>query len=152
MTSCTLPPSASKPYQSPLHAGGRNTLEADTDVIAQVEAALRRAQGGAPFSTSQVIILVKAWEPPMMEIVDFLHDLRRAIGSGVRILVVALQMASDHAAGDSEAEMTFEQWQHKLTTIGDPWLQVRPLTLPAEAILTAMGSQIKADNQEAPDA
>ena len=121
-------------------------------MIAQVEAALRRAQGGAPFSTSQVIILVKAWEPPMMEIVDFLHDLRRAIGSGVRILVVALQMASDHAAGDSEAEMTFEQWQHKLTTIGDPWLQVRPLTLPAEAILTAMGSQIKADNQEAPDA
>jgi hypothetical protein len=138
--------------QPPLHAGGRNTLEADTDVIAQVEAALRHAQGGAPFSTSQVIVLVKAWEPPMMEIVDFLHDLRQAIGSGVRILVVALQMASDHAASDSEAEMTFEQWQHKLTTIGDPWLKVRPLTLPAEAILTAMGSPFKADNQEAPDA
>jgi hypothetical protein len=138
--------------QPPLHAGGRHTLEADAEVIAQVQDALRHEQTDAPFSLSQVIVLVKAWEPPMMEIVDFLCDLRQAIGGGERILIVALQMPPVNGASDSDANVTFEQWQRKLTTIGDPWLKVRPLTLPTRAMLSGAAEPLKPDKQESTDA
>lgn len=137
--------------QPALHAGGRNTLEADAEVISRVEDALRHDQGGTPFASSQVIVLVKAWEPPMMEIADFLHDLRQAIGSGVRILVVALQMVPANGPGDSDADVAIEQWQRKLTTIGDPWIRVRPLRLSADVMQIGMAIPCKPDQQEATD-
>lgn len=87
----------------------------------------------------------------MMEIVDFLCDLRQAIGSGERILLVALQMPLAEGTSGIDANLAFEQWQHKLTTIGDPWLKVRPLTLSAQLLQSGMAEQLKPDTQEATD-
>lgn len=138
--------------QLPVHAGGRNTLAADAEVMAQVHDALRHDQAHTPFSSSQVIVLVKAWEPPMMEIVDFLRDLRQAIGSGVRILVIAFQTEDGNGASESEASVAFEQWQRKLATIGDPWLKVRSLSRAAQVIQGRVDVPIAPGNQEAIDA
>lgn len=138
--------------QPPLHAGGHNSLEADAEVIAQVHHALQYAKSDTLFGSAQVIVLVKAWEPPMMEIVDFLRDLRQTIGSGVRIVVVALQMSDGNGASDHETRVAFEQWQHKLATIGDPWLNIRPLPFSARVIQTRMHVRLEPDNPETTDA
>ena len=57
------------------NAGGATTPEEDQRVL--------HAAAEVPdrFSTPRVLLmLVKAWEPPMLEVIDFLCALRRALG------------------------------------------------------------------------
>lgn len=84
-------------------AGGRRTLEEDAEAIA----ATRDAQG-------PVTVFVRAYEPPVLELLDFLGDLRGALG-GERRIVVALR-------GGGEADR--DGWRRKLATLGDPRLVV----------------------------
>lgn len=83
-------------------AGGGRSLEHDRQTIAAV------ADGGE----QPVLVRVKAWEPPVLEFLDFLSDLRQAIGDGRTIEVQPI--------GDGDRSV----WQKKITSVGDPWLRM----------------------------
>lgn len=91
-----------------LVAGGDATLEEDQrslDVLA------RAASGAA------IRIAVKAWEPPLAEFTDWLRILRKRLGDGPTIEVVAV-MRDDHDRGAAHV------WQRKLGQLADPWLRI----------------------------
>jgi len=97
------------------HAGGRASIESDGRVIADIAAAT-----GEP----GVAVLVKSWEPPILEVIDFLRELRQAIGPG-RILIIA-PVALDPAGGLAPPrDADLGQWRKSLRSLGDPALVVR---------------------------
>jgi len=87
-----------------LHAGGAREISADRAVVEGI----REGKGG-------VVILVRAFEPPMGEFLDFVGEVRKAIGDGRAINVVPIN------ADGARREM----WRKRLGTLGDPWLAVR---------------------------
>ncbi len=94
-----------------LQRAGEGALESDSAAIA----ALRRAPDAL------VAVVVKAWEPPVLELQDFLRELRMARGDGriVALAPLALDTAGEPAAPDAAALAT---WQHALAQSSDPWL------------------------------
>ena len=109
-------------------AGGATAPEDDQRVLHAAAEALRDRS-----STPRVLlILVKAWEPPILEVVDFLGGLRRAIGEGERIVVLPIAMSLQALASHAYQQQC-NIWQRKLATVGDPWLRVQLLpTLVAQ--------------------
>lgn len=68
-----------------------------------------------------VAIIVKAWEPPLGELVDFIAELRRAADSGRAILVVPIAEDPEAAPGADDIEI----WRRRMASTGDPWISVR---------------------------
>ena len=96
-------------------AGGTRTVKEDLDVVAEV------AQM-QPIPT--VVIVVKSWETPMLEFLDFIKDTRHAIGKGTTIVILAVA-AKDNRV--TVAKTQHEQiWSERLQTIGDPNLRFGP--------------------------
>ena len=66
-------------------------------------------------------MLVKAWEPPLLELADFLHELRAALGDGRVVALVPLaQDASGKPALPSASALG--PWRNAVLQSGDPWL------------------------------
>jgi hypothetical protein len=90
--------------------GGAGSGRSDRALLAELAAA-----GDPP------ALLVKAWEPPLAELLDWLAELREALGTGVPILVLpvaegAPAALADAAGGDARI------WARSLAGTGDPWL------------------------------
>jgi len=91
----------------PVHAaGGARSLDDDRALLARLSAADPRPA---------VAVRVKAWEPPMLELLDFLGELREALGDAVPIQIVPV--------GDASAAQR-AAWPRVLAKLGDPWLGV----------------------------
>jgi len=99
-----------------LHAGGRSSISDDEETIAAL------AASPAP---SGIALVVKAWEPPVMELLDFLRDLRRSAGPR-RLIVVAPTgiQSTGQLAPPRAADLA--QWEKRLRHLQDPALTVRP--------------------------
>ncbi len=97
-------------------AGGGRSLADDRATIAAAAA----NPGDRP-----VLVRVKAWEPPVLEFLDFLIDLRQALGDGRAIEVQPI------GAGDRAV------WQKKIASLGDPWLR---LVAPQQTNLASGGT------------
>ncbi len=78
-----------------------------------------------------VRVVVRAWEPPVLELLDFLEDLRVELGQGTVIEVQPV------GAGDREV------WRKRLTATGDPWLR----WVEGGAGSSESGMMIKANSQ-----
>ncbi|MCG8401709.1 MAG: DUF2868 domain-containing protein, partial [Firmicutes bacterium] len=100
-------------------AGGGQSIEADNDTIVRVAAAFDDPE----MKVGAAVVVVKAWEPPTMELCDFIEDLRGKLGSGKRIIVAPYDEPGDATRRDVHEE----QWRQKMKSLGDPWLSVRPL-------------------------
>ncbi len=87
-----------------LAAGGRLAAAAD------LEAAARAAER-ARADDRDVAVVVRGFEPPVLEVVDFLVELRRRLGDGRTIVVGLTQADDDHA----------RVWRRRIDSIGDPW-------------------------------
>lgn len=98
------------------HAGGRASLDEDARTIATLSA--------TPPETG-LALLVKSWEPPVLEFTDFVRDLRQAVGERRLILVVPVSL-DDAGALASPREIDAVQWRKRLRALGDPALVVRP--------------------------
>jgi hypothetical protein len=70
-----------------------------------------------------VIVIVKAWEPPMLDFLDFLDDLRRRMGNGRPLIVLLLGLNADGSVGAVRAGDA-EQWRRRLGGLGDKELGV----------------------------
>ncbi len=93
------------------------------------DAALIRQLGSARNQTSErgdVLILVKGWEPPLLEFIDFVKSLRGHLaGDRAEIVVLPVGLDSDshvglHAASPAQIKL----WRDKLARLGDPSLRV----------------------------
>ena len=93
---------------------GAGAYEVDEAALAEIG---RRKRG--------VVIYAKAWEPPLLELVDFVRAARRAIGEGPMIVVRPVGRGGGGAAGDDAVdEMTMRVWRQRFAGVGDPWLRV----------------------------
>lgn len=89
-------------------AGGRQSIEAD--------AALSRTL--CRESREGIGILVRAWEPPMLEFMDFLRAVRRQCGDRKPVIVLLMPDARGVTATDRDT------WQLTLSQLRDPDLHV----------------------------
>jgi hypothetical protein len=97
-----------------LHRAGEGGLEEDGVALR----ALREAGGGEP-----VLVLAKAWEPPVLELLDFLAEVREAVGEARAILVVPLALGEgSRVAPPSPRDAV--QWSRAADRLGDPWTSV----------------------------
>jgi hypothetical protein len=70
-------------------------------------------------ATRTLIVFTPAWEPPLLELLDFLAELRRRIGSAVSI-VVAPVPDGPRAVNDVERAT----WTRAIARLADPKLYV----------------------------
>lgn len=85
--------------------GGKNSFDEDADVIFK--------------SHGEVLLLVKAWEPPTMDFVDYLNDLSDRID---KVIVMPIgTRKSDFEAADKEIDI----WERKLSLLNNQkvWLK-----------------------------
>lgn len=97
-----------------LNAGGSASLHEDQKTIAR----LSKTPNNQP-----IVLLVKSWEPPLLEFLDFVEDLRLAIGPRRILKVVPIGLADNASATPQDLDI----WQNKLATLGDPWVEVQAL-------------------------
>jgi hypothetical protein len=88
-------------------AGGDRPLEADRAAIETVAAA----------RPAVVFVFVRCWEPPLLDFVDFLRELRGRIGERTSLVVVPVAPGTD--AVDSAASAP---WSRALARLADPHL------------------------------
>jgi hypothetical protein len=72
-----------------------------------------------------VVIVVKAWEPPLMEFIDFVNTLRETpAGDPSMRIVLPVGLDDTGGAPGRASPAQLKVWRDKLATIGDPWLRV----------------------------
>jgi hypothetical protein len=103
-------------HQEVRAAGGAAPVEDDRKLVDEAATKLRSGSG--------IVVVVKAWEPPLMELVDFLKQLRAAAPNRAPILIVPAGVDSGTRITDGTTEQV-EIWRRKIAGLGDPWLQVR---------------------------
>ena len=74
-------------------------------------------------SATGVVVLVKGWEPPMAEFLDFLGELRSRTARE-RLILVAPVGQSTSGVMQSAEPADFEVWRQAIGRVGDPWLRV----------------------------
>lgn len=94
-----------------LRAGGRQTPEQDRELV---DALCRRKPEG-------VCILVKAWEPPMLDFLDFTRGMRRQCGGRKPLIVILCGAADGVRVADRDT------WQLTLGQLADPDLHVETI-------------------------
>ncbi len=95
-------------------AGGAHAPEHDDEV-----ALAAAAEDGA----LNLVILVKAWEPPMAEFLDFVRTLR-ANATPQRMILVAPLDRTDGGAPVAAVVGHLDVWRQMLARLGDPWINV----------------------------
>lgn len=95
------------------HAGGSATLDEDHATIEAL----------AANGTVAVAIAVKAWEPPLLELLDFARALRQRSDAGHDVVIIP--MATTVEGHPMPAEPAhFEVWRKRVVKTGDPWLRI----------------------------
>jgi len=98
------------------HAGGRSSISEDEETVAALAA--------SPAS-SGIALVVKAWEPPVMELIDFLRDLRQSAGPR-RLIIVAPTGIQTTGQLTPPRAADLAQWEKRMRRLQDPALSVRP--------------------------
>jgi len=92
---------------TPVHdeVGGANTLDEDTEIVFK--------------SHGEILLIVKAWEPPTMDFIDYLSELTDKVD---KVIVVPIgTRANSYEASHKEMDI----WENKLSLLGDKkvWLK-----------------------------
>jgi hypothetical protein len=98
-------------------AGGTTSLSEDLALVKRIGAL--NAAGDAA-----LLIVVKAWEPPLMEFLDFLTALRNALSSSSTMIIVLPVGLGNDSDLPAATPAQFKLWRDKLAALGDPWLRV----------------------------
>lgn len=94
-------------------AGGGRALEADQTVIDAIRDST---------CAGSVAILTKAWEPPLLELDDFLSELREAIGQTRDIVIVPVSASRSSRENTDEADL--QRWQRMVQSRQDAKLHL----------------------------
>jgi len=87
-------------------AGGRNSLKEDQDIIDKVK--------------GDVLLYVKSWEPPTMDFIDFLSDLRQRSRGEITLYPIG---TVDDAYQSREKE--FNIWEKKISELNDEKIRMK---------------------------
>lgn len=82
-----------------------------------------RAIDGIGARTSTVVVLVRAFEPPVEDLLDFLRALRERTSPTRRILVAPVG-APDAAGPSAATSAQLETWRRAVGRLGDPWTSI----------------------------
>jgi hypothetical protein len=96
------------------NAAGGNRNSADDD--AAITGLAERYQAG-----EAVMVVVRAWETPTMDVLDFLSAIRRVIESKATLCVAILDNQDSAQRGDVKT------WQQTIGRLGDPWISTYPV-------------------------
>jgi hypothetical protein len=83
-------------------AGGMRTVAQDHELINDVVA----------LGSEQIVLVCKAWEPPLLELQDFVDDLRQATGAYIKVMPVAVEAGRAVSAVVRDREV----WQRSFKT------------------------------------
>ena len=100
-----------------LEAGGARSLDEDLAVVSQ----LAKTEHHGP-----IVFVVKSWEPPLGEFGDFLEDVRREVGPDQLLTVTPVGHQGDSLTPPEMHHLA--EWKRFVSTLGDPWLRVKPLS------------------------
>jgi hypothetical protein len=89
-------------------AGGGRAIAADRGALEQA------ADGAQP-----VVVFAPAWEPPLLELLDFLAELRRRVGGAASIVVTPVP-EGEHGVSTLE----LDTWMRAMGRLADPHLYV----------------------------
>jgi Protein of unknown function (DUF2868). len=78
-------------------------------------AALEQAGDGA----HPVVVFAPAWEPPLLELLDFLAELRRRLGTAASIVVTPVPEGAREVS-----TLELETWMRAMGRLADPHLYV----------------------------
>lgn len=96
-------------------AGGNRSSAEDDQVVAVIGEHYR--QGDA------IMVLVRAWETPTMDLLDFVEALRHATDVKTTICVTILNDTDSEQRGDTSI------WQQMLGRLSDPWIRTFPVSI-----------------------
>lgn len=97
---------------STFSAGGHQTLSEDRDIVRHI----------AKYRPKGVGVIVKAWESPMLEILDFVTNLRKNIDPSCPIIILLSAIP-----GTKTEAQQLEVWEASLGKLSDPALYVEPV-------------------------
>lgn len=92
-------------------AGGHQTLSEDQDTVQHI----------AAYHPKGIGIVVRSWESPMLEFLDFVRALRDQTGAACPIIILLIA-----TAGNPVEPHQLESWETKLSSLSDPALYVEP--------------------------
>jgi hypothetical protein len=104
-----------------LHAGGKNSIEQDQRIIDEL-----RTVPDEP----AIIVVVKSWEPPILDFLDFLESLRAALGPERLITIIPVSLSHKHELIPADPS-DLDIWRKKLQSLGDPRVIFHPLSFEA---------------------
>lgn len=92
-------------------AGGHQTLSEDQDIVRHI----------AAHHPKGVAIVVKSWESPMLEFLDFVRALRDECGTACPIIILLIATTENRIVPHQ-----LESWETSLSSLSDPALYVEP--------------------------
>jgi hypothetical protein len=92
-----------------VEAGGSRALSADQRALEQV----------AAWGVQRLIVFTPAWEPPLLELLDFLTEVRRRVGQAVSIVLTPVP---EEARDVTDVE--HDTWVQAIGRLRDPQLYV----------------------------
>jgi len=69
---------------------------------------------------TDILIIQEAWQPPIMEYIDFIKQLRQAVGSGPHIRIGLIGKPLPNTVFTPVKDENQKIWAQKITAIGDP--------------------------------
>jgi len=83
--------------------------------------------GYANDSISPVLLLQEAWQPPILELIDFLKQLRKTCDEKSHIIVALIGKPTSETIFTSVSKQDLHIWQQKIALLADPHLQLSVL-------------------------
>jgi len=87
--------------------------EADKDMLTTLRNRDRMAE-------TDILLIQEAWQPPILEYIDFIKQLRKAVGTGPCIRIGLIGKPRPDTIFTPATEDNLKVWDRKITAIGDP--------------------------------
>jgi len=92
---------------------------------------LANLRNGDRIAETDVLIIQEAWQPPIMEYIDFIKQLRIAIGDGPSIRIGLIGKPQATTVFTPVNDENRKIWAQKITAIGDPFIYAEGLVTHA---------------------
>jgi hypothetical protein len=74
-----------------------------------------------------VLVLQEAWQPPILENLNFLKQLRHRLGERTGIVVGLIGKPGPDTLFTAPGDTDVRVWKHRVDALGDPYLEVERL-------------------------
>ena len=72
----------------------------------------------------KVLILQEAWQPPIMEILIYIQELRKWLGREAKIMMLLIGLPADGTIFTAVSSENWRVWQQKIDQLADPYLRL----------------------------